>query len=48
MKFPVAPILNLPEMKVLDYQEIEGMRTVRTIEKSVNDSTCLYNLLFRK
>ena len=40
MKFPVVQILNLPEMKVLDYQEIEGMRTVITIEKSVNYSTC--------
>ncbi|BAZ67410.1 transposase [Fischerella sp. NIES-4106] len=25
MKFPVEEILNLPEMKVLDCQEIEGI-----------------------
>ena len=40
MKFPVEQILNLPEMKVLDCQEIEGMGIVITIEKSVNYSTC--------
>jgi transposase len=40
MKFPVDQILNLPEMKVLDCQEIEGMGIVITIEKSVNYSTC--------
>lgn len=40
MKFPVEEILNLPDMKVLDCQEIEGMGIVITIEKSVNYSTC--------
>jgi transposase len=40
MKFPIDQILNLPEMKVLDCQEIEGMGIIITIEKSVNYSTC--------
>lgn len=40
MKFPVEQILNLPDMKVLDFQEIEGEEIIITIEKSVNYSTC--------
>lgn len=40
MKFPVEEILNLPEMKVLDCQDIEGMGIVVTIEKSVNYCSC--------
>lgn len=40
MKFPVEQILNLPDMKVLDFQEIEGKEIIITIEKSVNYSTC--------
>jgi transposase len=40
MKFPVEQILNLPDMKVLDFQEIEGGEIIITIEKSVNYSTC--------
>lgn len=40
MKFPVEQILNLPDMKVLDFQEIEGEEIIITIEKGVNYSTC--------
>jgi len=40
MKFPVEEILNLPEMKVLDFQEVEGIGIVITIEKSVNYCSC--------
>lgn len=40
IKFPVEEILNLPEMKVLDCQEIEGIGIVITIEKSVNYCSC--------
>lgn len=40
MKFPVDQILNLPEMKVLDFQEIEGEEIIITIEKAVNYSDC--------
>ncbi len=40
MKFPVEQILNLPEMKVLDFQELEGNEIIITIEKSINYSTC--------
>lgn len=40
MKIPVEQILNLPNMKVLDWQEIEGMGILVTIEKSVNSSNC--------
>lgn len=40
MTFPVDQILNLPEMKVLDCQEIEGIGIVITIEKSVNYFSC--------
>ncbi len=40
MKIPVEQILNLPDMKVLDWQEIEGMGILVTIEKSVNSSNC--------
>jgi transposase len=40
MKFPVEKILNLPDMKVLDFQEIEGEEIIITIEKGVNHSTC--------
>ena len=40
MKFPVEEILNLPDMKVLDCQEIEGIGIVITIEKSVNYCSC--------
>jgi hypothetical protein len=32
MKFPVEEILNLPEMKVLDCQEVEGIGIVITID----------------
>lgn len=40
MKFTVEQILNLPDMKVLDFQEIEGEEIIITIEKSVNYSIC--------
>jgi transposase len=40
MKFSVDQILNLPEMKVLDFQEIEGAGIIITIEKAANYSTC--------
>jgi len=40
MKFSVDQILNLPDMKVLDFQEIEGAEIIITIEKAVNYSTC--------
>lgn len=40
MKFTVEQILNLSEMKVLDFKEIEGIGIVITIEKSVNSCTC--------
>jgi len=40
MKFPVEQILNLPEMKVLDFQELVGAGIIITIEKAVNHSTC--------
>jgi transposase len=40
MKFPVEQILNLPEMQVLDFQELEGEEIIITIEKRVNYSTC--------
>jgi transposase len=40
MKFPVEEILNIPNMKVFDCQEIEGMGIVITIEKSVNYCSC--------
>jgi transposase len=40
MKFNVEEILNLPDMKVLDCQEIEGIGIVITIEKSVNYCSC--------
>jgi transposase len=40
MKFIVDEILNLPDMKVLDCQEIEGIGMVITIEKSVKYCTC--------
>ena len=40
MKFPVEQILNLPDMKVLDFQEIEGEEIIITIEKGVSYSTC--------
>jgi transposase len=40
MKFPVEQILNLPEMQVLDFQELEGQEIIITIEKGVNYSTC--------
>ncbi|MBD2695261.1 ISL3 family transposase [Anabaena catenula] len=40
MKFPVEQILNLPEMKVLDCQEVEGAGIIITIEKAVNHCNC--------
>lgn len=40
MKFPVEQILNLPDMKVLDFQEIEGEEIIITVEKEVKYSTC--------
>ena len=40
MKFPVEQILNLADMKVFDFQEIEGEEIIITIEKGVNYSTC--------
>ncbi|MBD2492092.1 ISL3 family transposase [Aulosira sp. FACHB-615] len=40
MKFPVEQILNLPETKVLDCQEVEGAGIIITIEKAVNYCTC--------
>lgn len=40
MKFTVEKILNLPDMKVLDFQEIEGGEIIITLEKGVNHSTC--------
>ncbi len=40
MKFPVEEILNLPDMRVLDCQEIEGIGIIITIEKAVNYCSC--------
>lgn len=40
MKFSVEPLLNLPEMKVLDFQQIEGIGVVITIEKDINYCSC--------
>jgi transposase len=40
MKFPVEQILNLPDMKVFDFQEIEGEEIIITTEKGVNYSNC--------
>jgi len=40
MKVPVEEILNLPDMKVLDCQEVEGIGIVITIEKSINYCSC--------
>lgn len=40
MKFSIDEILNLPEMKVLDFQEIEGAGIIITIEKAVDNYTC--------
>lgn len=40
MKFTVEQILNLSEMQVLDFQELEGEEIIITIEKRVNYSTC--------
>jgi len=42
MKFPVEEILHLPDMKVLDSQDVEGIGIgiVITIEKSVNYCSC--------
>nr|MBW4617151.1 transposase family protein [Desmonostoc vinosum HA7617-LM4] len=40
MKFTVEEILNLPDMKVLDCQEVEGIGIVVTIEKAVNYCSC--------
>jgi transposase len=40
MKFPVEQILNLPETKVLDCQEVEGAGIIITIEKAVNHCSC--------
>ena len=40
MKFPVEQILNLPDMKILDCQEIAGGEIIITVEKNVNYSTC--------
>jgi transposase len=40
MKFPVEEIMNLPDMKVLDCQDIEGIGILITIEKSANYCSC--------
>jgi len=40
MKFSVEQILNLSDMKVLDFQEIEGAEIIITIEKTVNYCNC--------
>jgi transposase len=40
MKVPVDQILNLPDMEVLDFQEIEGEEIIITVEKGVKYSTC--------
>jgi len=40
MKFSVEEILNLPDMKVLDCQEVEGIGIVITLEKSANYCSC--------
>lgn len=40
MKFPVEQILNLPDMKVLDFQELVGEEIIITIEKNINYSAC--------
>jgi transposase len=40
MKFLVEEILNLPDMKVLDCQEIEDIGIIITIEKFVNSCSC--------
>lgn len=40
MKFSVEQILNLSDMKVLDFHEIEGVEIIIKIEKAVNYSSC--------
>ncbi len=40
MRFPVEKILNLPGMKVLGCQEIEGLGLIIEIEAAVNYCTC--------
>ena len=40
MRFPVKQILNLPGMKVLSCQEIDGLGLIIEIEASVNYCTC--------
>ena len=40
MRFPVEQILNLPGMKVLSCQEIEGLGLIIEIEASVKHCTC--------
>lgn len=41
MNFPVETILNLPSMKVLGCQEIEGTRLIIEIEANVKYCNCL-------
>jgi hypothetical protein len=36
MKFNVDQILDLPEIKVLNFQEVEEIGIIITIEKNVN------------
>lgn len=40
MRFPIEEILNLPGMKVLSCQEIEGLGLVIEIEAQVKYCTC--------
>jgi len=40
MRFPVEQILNLPGMKVLSCQEIDGLGLIIEIEAAVNYCTC--------
>ena len=40
MKFSVEQILDLPDMKILGCQKVEGMGLVIEIEADVNFSTC--------
>jgi transposase len=40
MKFNVDQILDLPEMKVLNFQEVEEIGIIITIEKNVNYCAC--------
>ncbi|MEH2248097.1 hypothetical protein [Nostoc sp.] len=42
MKFTEDKILNLPDMKVLDFPEIEGEEIIITIEKNLKNNFARY------